>query len=136
MNLTSQIADHILRCFFNALLHSTRCNLHNGDIRFDGLTVIDEQQRAKRDINFLRAPLAGWLNCEREIHLCLLGLNSMRSSVRTNPRFATEFNIAGNFGSHNTTFRGGHTTGVERPHRELGSWLTNGLGSDDANGFA
>ena len=44
--------------------------------------------------------------------------------------------IAGNFGSNNTTFRGGHTTGVERPHRELGSWLTDGLGSDDANGFA
>ena len=135
MNLTSQIADHILRCFFNALLHRTGGNLRDGDVRFNDLTVIDEQQRANRDVDFLRPTLTRGLNREREINFCLLSFNTMGGAVGPHARLAAELNVSGNFGSNNTTFSGRHTSGVERPHRELRSRLTNGLGGDDANRF-
>ena len=59
----------------------------------------------------------------------------MGCAVGTHPRLATELDGARHFGADHTGFSGGHTTGVEGPHGELGSRLTDRLGRDDADGF-
>ena len=59
----------------------------------------------------------------------------MGRAVGANPCLAAEFNGASKFGTDHTGLGCGHTTGVESPHGELRSWLSDGLSRDDANRF-
>ena len=60
----------------------------------------------------------------------------MGRAVGTHPGFGGEINGSGNGGAHHTRFRRGHTPRVEGAHRQLRAGLTDGLGGDDADGFA
>ena len=134
-HLTGKVADDVFGCLLNALLHRTSGDLSNGHIRVDGLTVVDEQQRAVGDLDLLSLALAGGLDGEGEVNFSLLRIHTMRGAVGANPCLAAEFNGSSQLGTHHAGFSGGHTTGVEGPHRELGSRLTDRLGRDDADGF-
>ena len=135
-HLTGQVANHVLGGFLDALLHRTSGDLSNGHISIDGLTVFNKQQRTIGDLNFLGFALSRRLDGEVEVNLGLLGIDAVGRAVRTNPGLGRELDGARHNGTHHTGFGRGHTTGVEGAHRELRSGLTDGLGRNDANGFA
>ena len=134
-HLTRQVTDHIFSGLFNALLDCDGSNLSNGDIALNLLVVVNKQQRAVGDVDFLSFALAGRLDGEGEINLSLLCVDTMWRAVGANPCLAAEFNGASKFGTDHTGLGCGHTTGVESPHGELRSWLSDGLCRDDADRF-
>ena len=135
-HLTGQVANHVLGGFLDALLHRTSGDLSDGHISINGLTVLNKQQRTIGDLNFLGFALSRRLDGEVEVNLGLLGIDAVGRAVRTNPGLGRELDGARHNGTHHTGFGRGHTTGVEGAHRELRSGLTDGLGRNDANGFA
>ena len=134
-HLASQVADHVLGGLLHTLLDRTSGDLRHGDVGIDVSTVVDEQQGAVGDLDLLGLALAGRLDREVEINLSLLGVHTVGSAVRTHTRLAAELDGARHLGANHTGFSSGHTTGVEGPHGELGSRLTDRLGRDDADGF-
>ena len=134
-HLTGQVADHILGGLLHTLLDGTSCDLGDCDVGLNHLVVVNKQQGAIGDINLLSLALARRLDREGEVHLSLLGIDTVGGAIGANPGLAAEFNGACHLGANHAGLSGRHTAGVESPHGELRSRLTNGLGRDDADGF-
>ena len=135
-DLAGQVTDHILGGFLNALLDGPGGDLSDSHVRCNRLSVVNKQQRAAGDVDLLSFAFAGGVDGELEVSLSLLGVNTMGGSVGADACFRAELHGALNLGADHTGFRRGHTTGVERSHGELRSWLADRLCSDDADGFA
>ena len=135
-NLASQVADDVLGGLLHALLHG-RAGRDLGQHRVGGHLgcVGHEQQRAGGDGELLGLAAAAGLQGQREVGLSDLGLHTVGGAEGANASLGAELNRAGDLGADHTRFGGGHTTGVEGPHGELGTRLTDGLGRDDADGF-
>ena len=136
-DLTSQITDHVLGGLLNALLDGhAGGNLGEDRVRKGCVTVGDEQNRTAGDIDFLGLALAGRLEGQAEIRFSHLGLHTVGGPESAHPGLGPELHNPFQQGAHHAGFCGRHTTGVEGPHGELGTRLTNGLGGHDAHGFA
>ena len=135
-HLAGQVADHVLGGLLHALLHGgAGRDLGQHHVGGGVRTGIHEQDRTGGDRQLLGLAAAAGLHREGEVGFSDLGLHTVGGAVGAHAGLAVEFDRTGHLGAHHAGFGGGHTTGVEGAHGELGAGLTDRLGGHDADGL-
>ena len=137
LDLASQVADDVLGGFLNTLLHVATCNLTQHIVTLDVTAILDKQNRTGGNGNSL---IFAGSRFDSQLEICLrnISVNAMGRAVGAYPGLTTKATKADGTGqgrAYSARFCRAHATGMEGTHGQLGTRLTNGLGSHNAHSF-